>query len=78
MSLSIFWESLRWRRQAGRTVLYPAQHYGAFANTSGGKLLIGVDDQRRVVGIDEDELLDLQDRITAIAFDRFKSTSALC
>ncbi|WP_396034809.1 hypothetical protein [Candidatus Cyanaurora vandensis] len=37
-----------------------------------------MDDQRRVVGIDEDELLDLQDRITAIAFDRFKSTSALC
>ena len=42
----------------------------AFANTSGGKLVIGVDDGRQVVGIPEDEVFSLQDRIAAIVFDR--------
>jgi ATP-dependent DNA helicase RecG len=38
----------------------------SFANTSGGKLVLGVDDQRQVVGLNEDDTLALQDRITAI------------
>jgi ATP-dependent DNA helicase RecG len=42
----------------------------SFANTSGGKLVLGVDDQRQVVGLNEDDTLALQDRITAIIFDR--------
>ena len=35
----------------------------AFANTSGGKLLIGVDDNGSLVGVDADSVLDIQDRI---------------
>ncbi|PZO13693.1 MAG: ATP-dependent DNA helicase [Leptolyngbya foveolarum] len=42
----------------------------AFANTSGGKLVIGVDDERHVVGLAEENVLDLQDRVASIVFDR--------
>ena len=42
----------------------------AFANTSGGKLVLGVDDQRQVVGVAEDDLFTLQDQITSIIHDR--------
>jgi ATP-dependent DNA helicase RecG len=42
----------------------------AFANTSGGKLLIGVDDDRQVVGVSEEDVLTLPDRITSLIFDR--------
>ncbi|WP_121969722.1 RNA-binding domain-containing protein [Leptolyngbya sp. BC1307] len=42
----------------------------AFANTSGGKLVIGVDDERQVVGLAETDVLDLQDRVASIVFDR--------
>jgi ATP-dependent DNA helicase RecG len=42
----------------------------AFANTSGGKLLIGVDDAQQVVGVSEEEVLTLPDRITSLIFDR--------
>ncbi|PZO56943.1 MAG: hypothetical protein DCF15_07825 [Phormidesmis priestleyi] len=42
----------------------------AFANTSGGKLVIGVDDERQVVGLAEGDVLDLQDRVASIVFDR--------
>ena len=42
----------------------------AFANTSGGKLVIGVNDQRQVVGVREDELFALQDQLTSLIFDR--------
>lgn len=42
----------------------------AFANTSGGKLVLGVDDQRNVVGVAEDDLFTLQDQITSIIHDR--------
>jgi ATP-dependent DNA helicase RecG len=42
----------------------------AFANTSGGKLLIGVADDHQVVGVNEDDVLGLQDRIASIIFDR--------
>ena len=42
----------------------------AFANTSGGKLVVGVDDNRQVIGLDEDDILTLQDRVASIVFDR--------
>ena len=42
----------------------------AFANTSGGKLVIGVDNKRQVVGLQEDDVFALQDRIASIVFDR--------
>jgi ATP-dependent DNA helicase RecG len=42
----------------------------AFANTSGGKLLIGVNDARKVVGVTEEEVLSLPDRLTSLIFDR--------
>ena len=41
----------------------------AFANTSGGKLVIGVDDERKIVGIVGDNIFSLQDRIISIIFD---------
>ncbi len=42
----------------------------AFVNTSGGKLVIGVADDLAIVGIAEDDLPELQDRIASIVFDR--------
>lgn len=37
----------------------------AFANTAGGKILIGVDDEsREVVGVDKDEVFKMMDDIT--------------
>jgi len=42
----------------------------AFANTSGGKLLLGVDDQRQIIGVLEDGLFALQDKIASIIYDR--------
>jgi len=40
----------------------------AFANTSGGKLIIGVDDERQILGIKDDEF-ELMDRIASIIHD---------
>lgn len=42
----------------------------AFANTSGGKLVIGVNDNREVIGLEEETLYAIQDQITSIIFDR--------
>lgn len=42
----------------------------AFANTSGGKLVIGVSDDRQVVGLPEEDVLALQSQIGSIIFDR--------
>ena len=42
----------------------------AFANTSGGKLVLGVDDKRQVIGISEVDIFALQDQITSLVFDR--------
>ncbi len=42
----------------------------AFANTSGGRLVIGVNDGRQVIGLPEEDLLDLQSQIGSIIFDR--------
>ena len=41
----------------------------AFANTSGGKLVVGVDDQRKIIGIATDDIFALQDKITSMIFD---------
>lgn len=40
----------------------------AFSNTSGGKLVIGVNDNREITGIDED-IFELQDKITSIIYE---------
>lgn len=42
----------------------------AFANTSGGKLIIGVDNKRKIVGIKSDNVFDLHDKIASIIFDK--------
>lgn len=42
----------------------------AFANTSGGKLVIGVDDDQQIVGLDAEDILSLQDKVASIVFDR--------
>lgn len=41
----------------------------AFSNTSGGKLIIGVNNNREIVGINDTELFDLQDKIACIIAD---------
>lgn len=45
----------------------------AFANTSGGKLIIGVDDQRQVVGVQGDEF-DLMDHIASMLYSQCQPT----
>ena len=40
----------------------------AFANSSGGKLIVGVSDDRQLVGIRED-IFDLQDKITSMIYE---------
>jgi ATP-dependent DNA helicase RecG len=42
----------------------------AFANTSGGKLILGVGDNRAVTGLPDQDLFALQERIGSIIFDR--------
>ncbi|CAM4045152.1 RNA-binding domain-containing protein [Psychrobacter arenosus] len=46
----------------------------AFANTSGGRLIIGVDDDGTLIGIDESSILDLEDRIYASLFEQISPT----
>ncbi|MBD8490025.1 putative DNA binding domain-containing protein [Echinicola sp. CAU 1574] len=41
----------------------------AFSNTSGGKLIIGVNDQLSIVGIDDTMLFEIQDKIASIISD---------
>ncbi|WP_041740115.1 RNA-binding domain-containing protein, partial [Echinicola vietnamensis] len=41
----------------------------AFSNTSGGKLIIGVNDQLSIVGIDDSMLFEIQDKIASIISD---------
>ncbi len=41
----------------------------AFSNTSGGKLIIGIDDNRNIVGIDGNKIFDLKDQIFTIIYD---------
>jgi ATP-dependent DNA helicase RecG len=42
----------------------------AFANTSGGKLIIGVNDNREVIGLGDNDIFDMQNKIAAIIYDR--------
>ena len=41
----------------------------AFSNTSGGKLIVGVNDNREIVGIDGGKMFDMQDKIASIIAD---------
>jgi ATP-dependent DNA helicase RecG len=41
----------------------------AFSNTGGGKLIIGVNDKREIIGIDDAELFETQDKIASIIAD---------
>ena len=41
----------------------------AFANTSGGKLIIGVRDNKEIVGIQDENIFHLQDKIISLLFD---------
>lgn len=41
----------------------------AFSNTSGGKLIIGVNDNREITGINDNELFNIQDKIASVIAD---------
>ena len=45
----------------------------AFANTSGGKLILGVDDQRQIIGVQGDEF-DLMDQIASMLYSKCEPT----
>ena len=41
----------------------------AFTNTAGGKLIIGVDDDKNIVGVDEDRIFEYEEKISSIISD---------
>ena len=41
----------------------------AFSNTAGGKIVIGVNDNRDIVGINENEVFELQEKVSSIIYD---------
>ena len=41
----------------------------AFSNTSGGKLVIGVKDNKELVGVDEDKIFEYEEKISSIISD---------
>ena len=41
----------------------------AFSNTAGGKILIGVNDNKKTVGIDEDKVFEYEEKISSIISD---------
>jgi ATP-dependent DNA helicase RecG len=41
----------------------------AFSNTGGGKLIIGVNDQLEVVGVDDSGMFEMQDKVASIVAD---------
>ena len=41
----------------------------AFSNTAGGKLLIGVNDNKEIVGIDEDKVFEYEEKISSVISD---------
>jgi len=41
----------------------------AFSNTAGGKIVVGVNDEREIVGVKENEVFDLQEKVSSIIYD---------
>ncbi len=41
----------------------------AFSNSSGGKIVIGVDDNRKIIGVKENDIFKLEDKISSIIYD---------
>ncbi len=41
----------------------------AFSNTSGGKLIIGIDDDLNIVGVDEDKIFEMEEKVSSIIYD---------
>ena len=41
----------------------------SFSNTSGGKLIVGVSDDREVVGVSNENIFELQDKLSSLIFD---------
>lgn len=46
-----------------------AQTAVAFANTAGGRLIIGVDDNRDIAGIKEDDIFEIMDKVASVIAD---------
>ena len=42
----------------------------AFSNTAGGKIIVGVNDKREIVGIKENEVFEMQEKVSSIIYDR--------
>ena len=42
----------------------------AFSNTSGGKLIVGVNDERKITGVNDMHLFETQDKIASIISDQ--------
>jgi ATP-dependent DNA helicase RecG len=43
----------------------------AFSNTAGGKLIIGLNDKREIVGLEDIALFEVHDKIASIISDQF-------
>ncbi|NPA73218.1 MAG: ATP-dependent DNA helicase, partial [Epsilonproteobacteria bacterium] len=41
----------------------------AFSNTAGGKLIVGVDDDKNIIGVDEDKIFEYEEKISSIISD---------
>jgi ATP-dependent DNA helicase RecG len=41
----------------------------AFSNTAGGKLIIGISDDRKIIGIDDSNIFEIKDKIANIIYD---------
>lgn len=41
----------------------------AFSNTAGGKLVIGANDKKEITGVKENEVFDLQEKVSSIIYD---------
>jgi ATP-dependent DNA helicase RecG len=41
----------------------------AFSNTAGGKIIIGISNEGEIIGIEENRLVDLQEKIASIVYD---------
>jgi ATP-dependent DNA helicase RecG len=41
----------------------------AFSNTSGGKIVIGINDDLKIVGVDEDKIFEIQEKVSSIIYD---------